>query len=101
MQPSIQHDDSGTDGRFFLAGQPGGSLAEMTYRQAGAAQISIDHTHVDPSLRGRGVARTLLDALVAWARGQGLKVVPVCSYARAQFEKDASLRDVLAERLAN
>jgi predicted GNAT family acetyltransferase len=34
--------------------------------------------------------------MVAWARQTGNKVVPVCSYVKAQFSRDPSIRDVLA-----
>ena len=41
------------------------------------------------------VGRELLGALVQWARATGTKVVPLCPFAKAQFDKDASIRDVL------
>ena len=68
----------------------------MTYSRSNASLISIDHTGVDPSLGGQGVARSLLNALVQWARATGTKVIPICTYAKAQFDKDTSIRDVLA-----
>jgi predicted GNAT family acetyltransferase len=34
---------------------------------------------------------------VAFAREKNLKVIPLCPFAKAQFDKDASLRDVLRE----
>ena len=39
--------------------------------------------------------KALLGALVDWARTTGTKVVPLCPFAKAQFDKDASIRDVL------
>ena len=69
----------------------------MTYTREGS-QATIQHTRVDDSLRGQGVARRLVDAAVAWARETGTRVVTVCPYARSVFDKDASIRDVLAER---
>ena len=71
-------------------------IAELTYGRAGASLIIIDHTQVDPGLRGQGVARTLLAAAVAWARESHVKIKPICSYAVAQFATDPSIRDVLA-----
>jgi predicted GNAT family acetyltransferase len=38
----------------------------------------------------------LLDALVRWARATNTKVIALCPYAKAQFDKDTSIRDVLA-----
>ena len=71
-------------------------LGEMTYVRAGAKRIIIDHTFVDESLRGTGAGKQLVEAAVAWARAEQLKVIPLCPFAKATFERDASLRDVLA-----
>jgi len=92
---AVQHDEAGRRGAFFLE-KDGAGLAEMTYTRSNAARILIDHTEVSDVLRGQGAGRKLLDALVGWARQMQKKVVPVCPYAKAQFEKDASLRDVLS-----
>jgi len=67
----------------------------MTYSRANAALVIIDHTEVDDSLRGQGVARRLLDAAVGWARQTQTKVMATCPYALAQFARDPSIRDVL------
>ena len=98
MEHAIQHDDSGTKGAFFIETPQGGRLAEMTYSRTNASLIVVDHTEVHPSLSGQGIGRRLLDALVAWARGSQTQVIPLCPFAKALFDKDASLRDVLRER---
>ena len=95
MQHTIEHQDDGTQGAFYLE-ENGRRLAEMTYRRTNATTVLVDHTEVDPSLSGQGVGRALLGALVEWARNTGTKVVPLCPFAKAQFGKDASIRDVLA-----
>jgi predicted GNAT family acetyltransferase len=74
----------------------GKRLASMTYSRAGDTLIIIDHTEVDKQLSGQGVGRKLLDALVAWARETGTKVMATCPFALAQFGKDPSIRDVLS-----
>ena len=95
MTHTIQHQEAGAKGAFFVQGTDGARLAEMTYSRTNATLIVIDHTEVDPSLGGQGVGRQLLNALVTWARDTGTKVIPLCPFARAQFGKDASIRDVL------
>jgi predicted GNAT family acetyltransferase len=52
--------------------------------------INIDFVEVDPSLRGQGVGKQLVDAAVAWAEAQGRHVVPLCSYARAVLARAKS-----------
>jgi hypothetical protein len=68
----------------------------MTYSRTNPTLIIIDHTEVDASLSGQGAGRKLLGALVQWARATGTKVIPLCPFAKAQFNKDPLLRDVLA-----
>ena len=95
---AVQHHESGSKGSFFIAGASDMHLAEMTYSRATERLVIIEHTEVDRSLAGQGAGRKLLDALVDWARRSNTKVVPLCPFARAQFEKDASIRDVLQQR---
>ncbi|MDP4245361.1 MAG: GNAT family N-acetyltransferase, partial [Bacteroidota bacterium] len=45
------------------------------------------HTEVDPAHEGKGIARQLLDAMVAHARENKLRVVPICPYVLAQFRR--------------
>jgi len=94
MDHTVEHQESEAQGAFFIQ-KNGQRLAEMTYSRTNATLIIIDHTDVDPSLSGQGVGRKLLNALVAWARATGTKVLPLCPFAKSQFDKDASIRDVL------
>lgn len=89
----IRHDPTDEGGVFYV--EVGGErLAELGYRRT-AGRANIEHTNVSERLRGRGVARRLVDAAVAWARESGTKLSATCSYARSVFEKDPSLRDVV------
>lgn len=91
----VAHEESAGRGVFHIT-RDGRRMAQMTYRRTSATHVVIDHTFVDPGLRGGGVARALLDAAVAWARGTQTKMSSTCSYASAHFARDASLRDVVA-----
>lgn len=95
MEHAIEHEEQGTRGVFHLL-RSGQRVGEMTYSRTNPSLVVVDHTYVHPSLRGQGAARHLQDALVAWARETGNKVVPVCSYVKIQFDRDQSIRDVLA-----
>ncbi|WP_439520907.1 GNAT family N-acetyltransferase [Hydrogenophaga sp.] len=96
MTHPIQHQESASRGAFVIL-RDGRRIAEMTYTRTNPSLVVVDHTFVDPSLRGQGVARQLQDAMVAWARENDTKVVPVCSYVQVQFDRDPSIRDVLAQ----
>ena len=69
MQHTIEHRVSGAKGAFYIAGEGGAPLAEMTYSRTNDTLIVIDHTEVDPSLKGQGVGRRLLDAQSFRRRG--------------------------------
>ena len=91
----VSHEEADGRGAFFVA-REGVRLAEMTYSRVSPSLVIVDHTEVHPKLQGLGVARRLLDATVAWARTSGTKITPTCPYAKAQFDKDPSIHDVLA-----
>jgi predicted GNAT family acetyltransferase len=54
------------------------------------------HTAVPPALEGRGVAVALVDAALAYAAAQGLKVEPGCSYVRAYMRRHPETHALLA-----
>jgi hypothetical protein len=94
----VEHHQRGDHRGAFVVERGGETLAEMTYSMAGDHLMLIDHTEVGDALRGRGVARRLLDRAVAFAREHHHQVIPVCPYASAQFARDPSIRDVLSPR---
>jgi predicted GNAT family acetyltransferase len=68
--------------RFYVGPDPQNPLAEITFLRKGNKRLVIDHTFTDPSLRGQGIARKLVDTVVAYARENGLKLLATCPYAR-------------------
>ena len=82
-------------GRIFALGTDEKLLAEVTFPAQNGTAV-IDHTFVDDSLRGQGVAGKLLEAAVQAIREAGLKARPTCSYAVAWFEKHPEQKDLLA-----
>lgn len=91
----VAREESDGRGAFFVE-RGGARLAEMTYSRAAPDLVIIDHTEVNEALRGLGVARRLLDTAIAWARETKTRVIATCPYAKSQFDKDPSIRDVLA-----
>jgi uncharacterized protein len=92
----VRRDDGGSRGSFYIE-QDGRRIAEQTFKLGPDGKVAIiEHTGVDASLRGQGIARKLTLATVDWARSSGVKLVPVCPFAKEVIERDASLHDVLA-----
>ena len=80
--------------RIYLNDENGKLIAEVTFPVCDGV-ATIDHTFVDDSLRGQGVAGKLLELAIESIEKQGLKVTPVCSYARVWFDKHPEKSDLL------
>lgn len=83
------------NGRIY-AEKDGKLIAEITFPEENGVAV-IDHTFVDGSLRGQGVAGQLVRAAVEQIRSEGRKARPVCSYARAWFDRHPEEGDLLED----
>jgi hypothetical protein len=91
----IQHKEGKSRGMFFIEDE-GDVIAEIVYASGGDNTIIIEHTEVDESLRGQNIGYELVHRTVEFARSKGLKVSPVCPFAKAVFDKKPDFADVLA-----
>ena len=82
-------------GRIFARGEDGKLLAEITFPTGEDGVADIDHTFVDESLRGQGVASQLVRAAAAELRAQGKRAKTSCWYAAQWFEKHPQEQDLL------
>lgn len=90
----VSVEDSGAKGAF-VARRGGDELGRMTFSRAGDARVIADHTEVSDAAKGQGVGQLMFDALVAWARDQRVRVVPLCPYVASRFTKQPEAADVL------
>lgn len=91
---TIQHQHQGGKGSFYYEAD-GKKLAEMVYTMEGEHKMVIEHTEVDDSLRGQGIGKKLQEALVQYLRAHHIKVLPLCPFAKATFDKMQDWQDVL------
>ena len=91
----VEREDEGPRGRYVIR-LPGGDEAELTYGRRDEATRVADHTFVPRAFRGKGIADMLMRALVADARNEGFKIVPVCSYVDAQLQRNRDWADLRA-----
>ena len=89
----LQRDD-GSKGAFYIK-QNDKILAEMTYVWAGTDRIIIDHTDVSETLKGKNAGKQMLTKAVEYAREKGIKIIPLCPFARSVFKKVKEFNDVL------
>lgn len=84
----------GPKGNFFIE-ESEEVLAQMTYVWSGNDRIIIDHTEVSEKLKGKSAGKLLLAQAVAFAREKGIKILPLCPFAKAVFDKTPEYKDVL------
>jgi predicted GNAT family acetyltransferase len=75
-------------------GDAPGQLALCSYRRMGDTLV-LHHTEVPWALQGRGIAGELVQSVLDWARAQGLRVRPSCSYVAAYMRRHPETHDLL------
>ena len=75
------------DNRIYMTDDAGKVIAEVTFPETAKGEFTIDHTFVDESLRGQGMASKLVQAAVDAIESKGGTVKATCSYAEKWLEK--------------
>ena len=81
--------------KIYLNDDNNHMIAVVTFPKESEGVVNVDHTFVDPSLRGQGIAGKLMEAATAYFRANNLKARPTCSYAVKWFEEHPEASDVL------
>jgi len=81
--------------RIWLEDPSGKEIAYVSFPAREEGVVSVDHTVVDASLRGQGVAGQLLEALAAQLRSDGRKAIVQCVYAAKWFSQHPEEADLL------
>ena len=75
----------------FVLRVDGQRLGFLEFTRPGVGVMRIEYVEVSPELRGTGLGKQLVEKAVAFAKDSTLKVVPICSYARAVIHRDPAL----------
>lgn len=92
----IDLEETETKGRYVMVDDDGTEAARMTFSRVGNTQLIIDHTEVSDAYRGRGAGADLVERAVEDSRASGRRVIPLCPFARSQFDRHPEWRDVLS-----
>lgn len=77
--------DQNNRGSFFIE-QDGKQVAELDF-EIHNNLLNAYHTGVRPELEGQGIAGRLFNEMVNYARENGYKVIPSCTYIHAKFRR--------------
>ncbi|MEM8648790.1 MAG: GNAT family N-acetyltransferase [Pseudomonadota bacterium] len=93
---TITFSESDTKARYGATLDDITAEAELTVSKVSSKLIIVDHTFVPDALRGKGLAKALAEQVIADARKQGQRIVPLCPFLRAHAIKHKEdLADVI------
>ena len=81
--------------RFVVKDAEGNEAGEVTYSRAVDGMLIIDHTGVDDTHRGQGLAEQIVDKVVEKAKKEDLKIMPLCPFAKKQFDEKPAYKPYL------
>lgn len=94
MEYTFKHSEQNSKGLFEMF-DGADCVARMTYSRIDLNNIIIDHTAVDPRLKGTGAGKKIVAHLVDYARSNAQKVLPLCPFTKATLEKHPEWSDIL------
>ena len=66
----------------------GERLGFLEFTRPEVGVMRIEYVEVSPRLRGTGLGKQIVEKAVAFAKDSDLRVIPICSYARAVIQRD-------------
>lgn len=83
--------------RIFVNNEEGKLIVDATFPLIKDGVVNVNHTYVDPSLRGQGIASQLMNEVYHYSKKLGYKVVATCPYAVTWFKKHKEFTDIIDE----
>jgi predicted GNAT family acetyltransferase len=80
---------------LFVLKEDGNYLVHATFPMFEEGVVNIDHTFVDPSLRGQGVASVMMHDVMKYLKENHMKVVATCPYAVVWLKKHQEYNDMV------
>lgn len=104
MPLEVRHDPAAS--RFHVPPEAldpvGDKMANMgmvlSYHVLAPGLIDLRSTLVPPHLRGRGMGTELVRQVLDWAREQGYRVIPSCSFVARFLEQNPEYQDLVADQ---
>jgi predicted GNAT family acetyltransferase len=89
----IRREVTGSKGRYVYAAD--GAEAQLTYSITTPTLVIADHTEVPDAFRGQGVGLKLAERMIADARAEGFRIIPLCPFVKAQYRRHPEWSDVM------
>lgn len=96
MSASSVHVEHRRADHRFVAEVAGGE-AVLSYEPLSDGTLDLEHTMVPEEARGEGVGDALVRAAVAFAREDGVRLIPTCPYVSAWLARHPDARGVFVD----
>ena len=73
-----------------------GQRAVLEYRSNREGKMFLSSTEVPEALRGKGIAAHLVKHVLAFARENNYRIIPVCSYIKDYLKEHPEEQDLVA-----
>ncbi len=91
---TITREHGPAKGRYVI--RLGDDEAELTYSVTTPTLFIADHTGVPDAFRGTGAGVALVTRMVADARAEGFRIMPLCPFVNAQRKKHPEWADAFS-----
>jgi len=81
--------------KIYVLNEENKEIVKATFPFYKEGVVVVDHTYVDPSLRGQGIASELMHEVSRFAKEKGYKVVATCPYAVVWYKKHHEYDEII------
>lgn len=91
----ISMDETGSGRRYAAQHEGYEGEAELEVSRVSASLVIAAHTGVPESMAGLGIGTALVERLIADARAEGFRIIPLCPFVKAQAQRHPEWADVI------
>lgn len=84
--------------KFYIGDTEENPLAQVIITDMEKDIITIEHTYVYEQLKGKGAGKLLIEKIIEFAIVNNKKIIPECSFAKREFEKNKEYESVLYKK---
>jgi uncharacterized protein len=89
-------------GRIFGTDEQGELMCETTFVRKENGHLDIDHTYVNPILKGQGMGGKMMVVVAEYLRQKGLKASATCPFAKKWLKRHEEFyTDILSQDMDN
>ncbi len=79
---------------MYVNDAEGNQVGEIVFVPTGEHVSIIEHTDVDPSVKGQGVGKQLVAKVVEKMCGENRKIIPRCPFAKHELDNTREYDDI-------